>query len=312
MKYSQYYEARKLFETDLAKSYGYDLKEWEGLPPREKAEELNELLGPLTLFGVPLAKAGIAAGAGLVGLGIAFRKKIAQKARMRKNLKRLKKEANKFKTQAMKGLEKAIAPQLDAKRKIKANEGVDTWKQLSEDSKKKISRIEEKIANVLSDYVNKVSKIKTEQIYTAIDNNKKLTDATKLALKFSWETMAAETKVGLLAELMKEKVIESPIVIADLDDSMEVEKRDLERKQKDVINKINAASKKEGVKKKSIESFKEDAENEEDKEALLKLYNDLKKADHIDQEEKREVFKILKDKGISPKKGEGEIYTEEI
>ena len=267
MKYSQYHEARQLFETDLARSYGYDLQEWEKLPPKEKAEELNEVvgLGPLTLFGIPLAKAGIAAGAGLLGLGIAFRKKLAQKARLRKNLKKLKKEADKFKKKAMQGLEKAIAPQVEAKKKIKASEGVDSWKDLSDGSKKDIARIEEKIANVLTDYVNKVAKIKTEQIYTVIDSNKKLLDSTKLALKFSWETMAAETKVSLLAELMKDKVIESPVVIAGLDEKMEEEKTDLENKQKDVVNKINKAAKEE--KKAKEEKPEEPKPEERDEEA---------------------------------------------
>ena len=247
MKYSQYHEARQLLETDLAKSYGYDVNEWDSLPPEEKAEQLNEIVGfgALTLFGVPLAKAGIAAGAGLVGLGIAFRKKIAAKGRLRRGLKTLKKEAEKFKKQAIQGLEKAIAPQVEAKKKIKADAGVDTWKQLPADKKKELAEIEVKIARVLSDYVNRVAKIKTEEIYTLIDSKKKLTDSTKLALKFSWETLAAETKVGLLAELMKDRVIESPRVIEMMDDSFATMEKEIKKKQAETVKGYNSAVKKE-------------------------------------------------------------------
>ncbi len=45
MKYSQYHEARELLESDAAQSYGYDINEWDSLPPAEKAEQLNEILG---------------------------------------------------------------------------------------------------------------------------------------------------------------------------------------------------------------------------------------------------------------------------
>jgi len=229
MKYSQYYQGRNLFESDLAQSYGYDLSEWDSLPPFEKAEQLNEILGIAGLTTALLGKIGFGAAVGLLGIGVSFRKKLISAGLKRIYLRNLVKNARNFKKGSLEGLKKAIAPLVDAKNKIKEDNGVESWKELPSDKRLEIFNIEKRMEKVLTQYVTRVRQLKNEEVYKKIDNSKRLSDSAKLALKYAWETIATEVETGLLAELMKDKVIETPKVINDLDNRT--------KKQEDILKK---------------------------------------------------------------------------
>ena len=113
---------------------------------------------------------------------------------------------------------------------------------------------------------------------------------------------------------MKDKVIESPRVIQYLDGEL-AGKEDLLQKKQEFQKNYKNATEKEKQKKsnlKTIESFVADIEAEEDKKSLINLYKDLKRADYIDTEDKREAFALLKKKGVDFKTGKGDIDDEEI
>jgi hypothetical protein len=223
-------------ESDVVISYGYDINEWESLNPDEKVGRLNEVIfsDPLTLFGLPFATWGIGAAAGLLTLGVLFRKRILRGFRVKLATRKLKKRAEKFKEMTLDGLMEAIKPDLEAKEEIKRSMGVSLIKDLPMEKKAIVEKIERKISDVFYNYVRKVTSLKTSEIEKYIDNLK-IKDNSKMALKFVWETLAAEVGVSLLAELMKAKAIETSSNVKSLNNYLSQQAQTIQKKGNQIV-----------------------------------------------------------------------------
>lgn len=300
MKYSQYQQSRELFESDLVQSYGYDINEWDSLSPEDKTEQLNEILGIAGLTTAILGKIGLGAAAGLLGVGIAFRKRLISAGVKKIQLRKLKKAADKFKETALAGLKKALAPLIKAKIAIKADAGVESWKELPKDKKLEVFQIEKKIEKVLSQYVTRVRQLKSEEINKKIDNSKRLSDSARSSLKYAWETMSTEVETGLLAELMKDKVIESPQIVDVIDKNTKKEEEELKKKMAEFEQgqQGKKAAQKGETSTKEESDEESDQEGGEEKGAKRKEMEDKIKDDNeapakiTNEDPKKKVFKV--------------------
>lgn len=178
---------------------------------KENPEVLNEVAGIATILGTI---------AGFLGLGLLFRKKLVSLGVKRIYLHQLVKTAKKFKKDSLDGLQKAIKPYVEAKNKIKEEEGVISWKDLSKEKKAEIYTLERRIEDILSRYISNVSDLKAEEVKKKIEGSKKLSESHKFALKYTWETLSTEVITTLLSDLLKSKIIETPYIINNIQDNL--------------------------------------------------------------------------------------------
>lgn len=246
MKYSQYHEIRDLFENEDIKSRGYTYEDWNSLDLSEKSKELNEILGIAALTGGLLAKIGLGAAGGLFAFNKNFRQSLLSWGLKKIYLKKLNNIANNFKKEATKALQKAYAQLVDAKKEIKKNANVESMEELPDEKKKQVLKIENQIVKVFNQTIDKLGDLKSQQVEKMIDNKQGLKDTTKISLKFAWESLSVETKVALLVDLMKSKVIESDKISKLLDNSVEEKTEDLKNKSKKLKKELSNSKKEEG------------------------------------------------------------------
>lgn len=239
MKYNEYLNISKLFESEHVKSYGYTLENWIKLNNNDKVEEIQHINEFLGLTGGLLNKIGLGNAASLIGTGIGFRKSLLSLGVKSLHMKKLAKEAKKFKEQAEETLKKSYRKFYNAKNQIKEN--AKQAGQLSEKQQKEINQIEKKITDIFKETIDKLSKIKGDQINKIIDNNKLLSDADKTALKWTWESLSTEVRVGLYSDLMVSGAVESDEIKKSLNKSIEEknkEEKEKVEKRKNIFEKI--------------------------------------------------------------------------
>jgi len=237
MKYSEYNGIRKLLESDVAVSYGYDINEWDSLKPNEKLEQLeviNEGIGLL---------AGLLGG--LLGLGLAFRKKVVSLGVKKIYLRQLTKIANDFKISSLNGLNKALSPYLKTKNNIKAN--LKNTEKLSKEQRKnynsQINDLEKKIYSILISYITKIKDLKTQQVNKKIEGSKRLSESHKNALRYVWETLAVEVETGLVSTMVEKKIIETPPLINKIKNAAKIKNEISSKKLKTAWEKIKTEEK---------------------------------------------------------------------
>jgi hypothetical protein len=333
MKYSQYDEVIRLLESDAVKSFGYSEEEWKLLESEEKVEQINEFLG-MSLLG----KLGLGAAASLLGLGIAFRKKLISAGASKIHLKQMKKIAEKFRKESSEGLKKAIQKLVDSKNRIKADAGVDTWKGLPKEKKQEVQTIERQIEKIFSQYIAKIKELKDKEIYQKIDDSKRLSDSHKMALKYAWETLTVDIQTGLLTEIMENKIIESPSIVEILDKRAKKQAEELKGDIADFTKKAKRGDDekdKDNDKKTSInpdikpgdkyilkhKAFSKDNEKpieveveiiDKDEDGVLKFTWENEEGKEIKTRIDKDISKIIVKKVDSDEDGEGDIKDEKI
>lgn len=148
-----------------------------------------------------------------------------------------------------------------------------------------------------------------------------LKDKSKLKLEIYWTLVSTQVHHILYKQIQKKRreYIDELISNKDLatmfkeilsKDTVSTEILKLEKlvkKQKDKFNYAPTSSKSStkssstsstSSEDKSFESFKDDIENENDKEKLILLANDLKKANNLSSDEKKKLGKLLSEKGL--------------
>ncbi len=316
MKYSEYSDVRRLLETDVAQSYGYDLNEWSSLQPSQKMEQLehiNEAIGIASVLGGILA--------GLFGIGVTFRKKLLSLGVKKIYMKQLTNNAKKFKATALDGLQKAIKPSLDAKNKIKRELGANKWEDIPKDKQDQITQLEKNIDEVLKKYVSRVESIKNDEVNKKIEGSKRLSASHKSALKYVWMTLSAEVETSLLSYLMTSKIIESPSMINMLQTNVKEKTKQTETNIKSAWDKIkNPSNEKEqptAGDKYIIEHEKLGGKKEVEITSVtkeeIKLTTKGKDGKQINMKITPENFKNLKKEKVETKtSGEGDIIDKEI
>lgn len=145
---------------------------------------------------------------------------------------RLDNQIKKFTVETGNAIQEAIKQLVSSKKKVQ-DAGP-----LTPETRAQISAIELEIIKMVNSTVDKLAKLKTEEIETRIDRSKRLKDSAKIALRYFWEKSMIESKAILLTLLMKQKIIEDEVNIKKLDGFLKGEESKVKTKAKEVNKEV--------------------------------------------------------------------------
>jgi len=161
---------------------------------------------------------------------------------------KLQNQAEKFKDDAKETARNSIQKLLTSKNKlseqIKSIQKVD--KPVPEKAWEQIGVIEKRIIKIVYDSMDKLAKLKTEQIEERINSSKKLKGSAKIALKYLWEKLLTDAKVVILTQMMEDKIIETNSTVSLLKGALGKEDDKLKAKAKEVNSKVKELKAEEG------------------------------------------------------------------
>ena len=172
MKYSQFIEMNKILENE-------DI---------QTDNVLNEI-GIIT----PLIIAAAS------GIGVLFRKNILSWGVKKIYTQQLTNIAAKFRISINETVEKSIKTYQESTKKIK---------DVSYDSdSKQLIDLQSQVLKMLYKSIDSLSELKSKEVYDKIDKSKKMKDSSKMALKYYWETLTTDIKVGAISDLVTKNII---------------------------------------------------------------------------------------------------------
>lgn len=173
---------------------------------------------------------------------------------------KFKKQAGKVEEDMKSSIRQSVKKITNTTKKLydKIGEFQNSGQEVPKEYLQQIVTIESKIISMINNSIDKLSKIKTEQIDERIDGSKKLKPSAKIALKYLWEKMMIDAKVNSMTYLIDEKVIQHDVTINKIKKAAKVEDERLKKKAKEEINpKIQELKGKEGKKTETPEGSDE-------------------------------------------------------
>jgi len=220
MNYSQFIKFNELLESNNIKAS--DLS-------KMNEEQLNEL---------GLVTAGIAAVGSALGLGgIAklFGKSILSWGVNKIYMSKLAKKAEEFKKTMIDTSNKNIKTFQTKLNQVKGKPVDD----------QEVLNVQTQIFKTINDTLDRMVDLKTQEIDAIIDASNTMKPSTKIALKFYWEGLSSDIKIGVISDLLVKKVITSTPLINKIKKGIEDKEK---AKQSEIIKtqtKINTEKAKE-------------------------------------------------------------------
>jgi hypothetical protein len=152
---------------------------------------------------------------------------------------KLDKQSKKFMVDTGQVIEDSIKQLVRAKNKIKQSG------EISPEGMKQIGQIELQIIKIVNNTIEKLGKLKTQQIEQRIESSKRMKDSAKLGLNYFWTKLMTDAKVTLLTFLMKQKVIEDSGNLRAMEKFLEKEEVRSKEKAKEANQNIKNQKKEE-------------------------------------------------------------------
>ena len=109
---------------------------------------------------------------------------------------------------------------------------------------------------VVNDAMDKMARLKTQQIEEKIESSKKLKESAKIGLKYLWTKLISEAKVKTLTKMMEAKIIETAESVKLLQGAFEKEDEKNKVKAKEANTEIKKSVTNTGQKPESEEAHK--------------------------------------------------------
>jgi len=203
MKYSQFIQLQPLLEENI----------------NSDKEKLNEVVGLLALGGLAAS-----------GIGFLFRKHILSWGVKQVYIQQLNRIGEKFKDDINKTIETSIKTYQDKVKKIKNSDDIDQNRQLL--------NLQTNVLNIINKAVDNLTNLKTKEIYERIEKSKKMKESAKIALKYYWETLITDIKVGALTDLVSKNIITNKVLKDKINKTIKVKEKDLKDKEQNVKTNI--------------------------------------------------------------------------